>query len=297
LMPDVGLSSLAGALEGAGGDDEDSEDGGAGGASSGGTGGSGDTDDLVEEAEEGAASVADSAVPETVPGLYGNEFEIQIDVSRLPRIEDFSLFVSADGATPDHLSDVKSVAYFVRQKSTSVVNGADLASSPGGLVRREMARAATLFASQNGGLLDSDQRIEPFAPEVVGVQFRYFDGLEFFAEWDSTAREGLPMAVEITIEIAPLAEEYVERPSGAVSLAEEPAHLIYQLLVHLPAAEPTDEETMASEQDEEDAAADEEAAASEESSDSDASGGGASGPSSGASGAGGPSGPGGGGQP
>lgn len=241
LVPSVGLP------EGLGEGGEEEGDDAAGG------GGDADeaADDAEEQAEEGAQSVADSAEPETVPGLYGNEFELQVDVGRLPRIEDFGQFVSADGTTRDHLSDVKTVAYYVRPASHAMTETAAIATAEGGLVRRELARAAALFAYENGGLVAADRDVEPFAPEVTAARFRYFDGTEFVTEWDSTERQGLPLAVEITIEVAPTIADYVDADGADGRAADEPVFLVYQLLVHLPAAEPTDEEATAAEDEEE----------------------------------------------
>ena len=41
-----------------------------------------------------------------------------------------------------------------------------------------------------------------WAPEVVGLRFRYFDGRRWQSSWDSLARKGLPVAVEVNMEVS-----------------------------------------------------------------------------------------------
>ena len=43
-----------------------------------------------------------------------------------------------------------------------------------------------------------------WAPEVVALQFRYFDGAKWRSSWDSLDRKGLPVAVEMTFGVASL---------------------------------------------------------------------------------------------
>lgn len=80
-------------------------------------------------------------------------------------------------------------------------------------------------------------------PEVVQFALRYFDGATWVPEWDSVARQELPLAVEITLQL-----HSVE--SAASALAAPPPHAdpgdaapprlphrpAYRLVVHLPPA-------------------------------------------------------------
>lgn len=43
-----------------------------------------------------------------------------------------------------------------------------------------------------------------WAPEVVSLKFRYFDGSKWRKSWDSLARKGLPVAVEMTLAVVSL---------------------------------------------------------------------------------------------
>ena len=44
------------------------------------------------------------------------------------------------------------------------------------------------------------------APEVVDCRFRYFNGSDWSDSWESLEREGLPVAIEATLKLLPLAE-------------------------------------------------------------------------------------------
>jgi hypothetical protein len=181
-----------------------------------------------------------SSVPRTVPGLYGTRYELQVDVSRLPRFDQLAaLIVAADEPLPDRISDVKTVAYYLLSASSSegVVEEPVLS---GGLARRELDRATTLWAAQQGTLDGTSVSATVLAPEVSALKFRYFDGDNWFDEWDTEQQGGLPAAVEVVIELT--------RPgtnrgtttwwatTGDASSARRSA--TYRLVVFLPAARP-----------------------------------------------------------
>lgn len=55
------------------------------------------------------------------------------------------------------------------------------------------------FAEKNGGssVLDSNQVL--LAPEVVRVEFRFYNGTDIADTWDMTELKSLPVAVEVCI--------------------------------------------------------------------------------------------------
>ena len=174
----------------------------AGGSASAGTGANSST-----SSEASTPTVA--ALP---PGIYGTSTSIEIDISRLPRPDEYVPMEQdvVNGTVADMPSDIKTVAYFVQSKRTDGVRdplatevdiraksiSADGAA--GGLVRRSLDRAITLFAYEQG-TTDSLQRTgELLAPEVVAIEFEYFDGQLWQSEWDSSV-QGLPLVVRITL--------------------------------------------------------------------------------------------------
>ncbi len=214
-------------------------------------------DDVQEKAGDAGIKIEDletstpseSAEPPPVPGLYGNQYELQVDTSRLPRMDQFGGVVSPDGnlSMADRLSEVKTVAYYVTDAPPDEpIFETGAPPLHGGLVRRQRDRAIAAFALERG-LLIGVEDAERIAPEVAAIEFQYCNGTEWFDEWDSVEQGGLPMAVNIAIAVVP-----VRRRNDAEWLAQQLALgstadvgdglLIYRLLVHLPSARPTGDE-------------------------------------------------------
>jgi hypothetical protein len=59
--------------------------------------------------------------------------------------------------------------------------------------------------------VDPDDESVLRVPEVLGVEFRYYDGQGWSDEWNSLRRKSLPMAVEIVLRVKG------EEPAGGVS--------------------------------------------------------------------------------
>ncbi len=204
--------------------------------------------DLFGDAELGLGlttannlDIAGALEPTSQPGLFGNPYELQVDTSRLPRVDQYhQVLIGAEGAEASIPSDVKTVAYFLQFETRDggpVLPGA-AGETTGGLARREWDRAVTAWAAANGGLELTASTGQSLAPEVNRLEFRYFDGLAWLSEWDSLQLGGLPIAVEITIGIDPMYGS--DRDAAeAVRLEWESQDLTdytYRLVVRLPAA-------------------------------------------------------------
>lgn len=216
--------------------------GGAGGGSGGGSAGGGAADMTLPA--EGST--------QPIPGLFAGIDQrglntLQVDVSRLPRLDEFQQLVAVgpDGRTVDHISDVKTISYYIHP-------------TYGGLVRRVRSRAAEQYAQQMGVLDDAGDEAFVIAPEVVDLTYRFFDGTSWYYDWDSDARGGLPMAVEITLAFAPPPDDDdlqnggyggpLAMPASGYGGGAGPTPMrnysldelrVYRLVVHLPASEPT----------------------------------------------------------
>jgi hypothetical protein len=190
-----------------------------------------------------STDIAGSTAPPSVPGLYGNQYEMQVDVSRLPRIDQYEQFLDPNSpAMPDRVSDVKTVAYYL---------GVGPDGLPAGLVRRQLDRAVSKYAQEQGGS-EAAMHEELLAPEVTALEFRYYDGVDWVTEWDSDAQGTLPVAVEIALQFAPIAgtaSTAVPVPVGEPALnslstlQSQPGYPIYRLLVHIPSGKPPGEGT------------------------------------------------------
>ncbi|MEM8666576.1 MAG: prepilin-type N-terminal cleavage/methylation domain-containing protein [Planctomycetota bacterium] len=175
--------------------------------------GSADSGAAMSDTTESLDLQSGVAVLQT-PGLIGNQFQIQLDLSRLPRLEEYVQLLDGSNAEIDDIpSDLKTVAYFVQGEGISGgVQDALLQLSPdaalasnenmGGLVRRSLDRAATTFASMNGNLATLNQTGELLAPEIKGIEFQYWDGITWQIEWSSDEFGELPLAIQVTLYMA-----------------------------------------------------------------------------------------------
>ena len=178
-------------------------------------------------------------MPRALPGLYGTRTELQIDISRLPRLDQYSYDTVPVGESMlfDRLSDVKTVTYFVLDGES----GMTASGQPRrGLVRGELDRVVTAYAAEQGSFEMMANEFEPIAPEVAAVEFEYFDGQEWVDSWDSQEQQGLPMLVRVTLYLYPseLRRGGMDWASPEFAYANSEEFLSYSLLVRLPSSEP-----------------------------------------------------------
>ena len=188
-------------------------------------------------------------------GLYGSSRELRIDVLQIPAFETAPAVTAKeieDAAAPRKLQAPELRTVYYRFQG-SVVDGTG-EDERIGLTRRELdfetpeeldetaaaigpaiAAASPLAASPpaasppaaQGRPATFDQLLEAslvssvtWAPEVTALQFRYFDGSAWQGSWDSLAKRGLPVAVEVTMGISSLEGAAAIR-SAAAAVAEQ----------------------------------------------------------------------------
>ena len=108
-----------------------------------------------------------------------------------------------------------------------------------------MDRAATQWAFDNNDLSRLDATGEVIAPEVVALEFRYFDGEQWQPTWDSEEASGLPMAIEVAIAIE--ADDGDVRPSASTTNSPDTLNdvspvgnvRVYHQVIRIPSAVPT----------------------------------------------------------
>ncbi len=242
---------------GGGSGGESASAGGTGEAAGAGASGSGASGAGASEAGTAEGGSADaSAVTAVVrePGLYGTQYDLTLDVSRLPRADEY---IPAAGALvaatlTDVPGDIKTVTYFVQSPSmTGVGDTMDAFNDPtmvtngltGGLVRRALDRAIMAYAEETGDTTRLLQTGELIAPEVVSLEFAYFDGTQWLYDWDSTT-QSLPWLVQITLGIQSATGEAEGAMNAGVSLgsmtAEQQATAgvqVFELIVAIPGAQ------------------------------------------------------------
>jgi len=236
----------------------------AGGSSAGASGGGAGASAGAASGTAGASAIGgagaggeDASAVTTVarePGLYGNQYELTLDVSRLPRGDEY---IPAAGAMlsatlTDVPGDIKTVTYFVQSPSViGVGDTMDAFNDPtmvtngmtGGLVRRALDRAIIAYAEENGDTTRLLRTGELIAPEVVSLEFAYFDGIQWLYTWDSTT-QSLPWLVQITLGIQSATGEAGGAMDAGVSLStmtsEQQAATgvqVFELIVAIPGAQ------------------------------------------------------------
>ncbi|NND98933.1 MAG: type II secretion system protein [Pirellulaceae bacterium] len=238
LLASTGAAQLGGDVGGGGGGGGTTEDLSAAGI---------DSDIPTETAVEAELpDLTSGAAVLQAPGLIGNQFQIQVDVSRLPRLEEYYAMFDTDNTNiQDVPSDVKTVTYFVQPADSpagvndplDTFNTSDEPTYTGGLVRRELDRAVTRYAASQGNLSQLNQTGEILAPEITGIEFEYWDGITWQMEWSSDDFEELPLAVRISLSMTD-----PQAIVAGLSPGDEYATRIFTHIVRLSMAKPIEEE-------------------------------------------------------
>lgn len=220
------------------------------------------TDDLksaIQDPIPGASAESRTSTPLRRFGLVGSTSELRLDVIQLTPLAGNPTPVSdseqllREPSAP-RVPELRTVYYTFR--SPSFLADATLESPPG-LVRREVD-FETPYASQPDSGLASESAVEPSSseglapepvddsvirvPEVVRLEFRYFDGHGWTGQWNSITRKSLPVAVEVALTLGSVGKP--RRRGGAEGteigneLSTEPASQpegpTYRLVVDLP---------------------------------------------------------------
>lgn len=175
------------------------------------------------------------------PGLIGGQTSIQVDLSRLPRLEEYEAMMDVTiGNLEDVPSDLKTVAYFVQDAGTiggvqdqleSVGDSNQIGTVSRGLVRRSLDRSATVYAATNSGMTTLGQSGDLLAPEVTYISFQYYDGISWLTYWNSDDEGQLPYAVKVKLTMAD------------DSSIEDGATRVFSHIVRLPLARTAEEST------------------------------------------------------
>ncbi len=182
------------------------------------------------------------------PGIIGNQFEMQFDISRLPRLEQWQQPLGDSTVeVADIPSDLKTVTYYV-QPPGAVGGVSDPLQGflpqqsetpgtvPGGLVRRELDRAANKWAVESGGVAGLLATGDLVATEVIAIEFAYFDGMIWQMFWNSDNMQSLPVAIQVKITIGDPAE--IESGDAAAQATTETGVAgarSFTQIIHIPA--------------------------------------------------------------
>jgi len=225
------------------------------------------TDDLnsaIQDPIPGAPAESRTSTPLRRFGLVGSTSELRLDVIQLTPLQGNPTPVSdseqllREPSAP-RVPELRTVYYTFQSPSFSPDA---VPESPPGLVRREVDFETPYASEPDSGLesLESQSADEQSSsdglapepvddsvirvPEVVGLEFRYFDGNGWTGQWNSITRKSLPVAVEVAITLGTVGKP--QRPGRAegseigdelsTELAPRPEGPTYRLVVDLPAS-------------------------------------------------------------
>ena len=158
-----------------------------------------------------------------------------IDISRLPRLDQYNPLVAAADLETQTPSDIKSLAYFVSLNKGGIEEKLDFAESraEGGLYRREIDRSVANYLGDYQLISEADKYTRLVAHEIAEIGFRYFDGEEWQSEWDSAEAGRFPSAIEITI-VIDAERSAVSSQSYSYAGPDEETAELFRYVVHLP---------------------------------------------------------------
>lgn len=177
-------------------------------------------------------------------GMYGDQSTLRLDISRIPRQEEYRAMYDPTkiGVLQDIPSDVKLVSYYCRNTNTETnASTQDIFNNDPtvpGLVRGQLSRAITSYAMNNGNYQAVQGADKLLAPEVIAVEFQYFDGYQWLEYWDSEEFDGLPLAVKIRMTMRPNSPYssggVLDAFYGSTTDSEGRVAVTYQKIVKLP---------------------------------------------------------------
>lgn len=195
-----------------------------------------------QEGDEDAPQFGDLEAEECAscrPTFVGNARMVSVDVSRLPRVDEYNPLIANLPSDRQLPSDVKTVAYFISESQPVVksklklIRPTDYGKS-GGLYRRQIDRAVAAYREETPSDV-VDQYSKLVAPEVAQITMRYFNGEEWQNEWDSEEAGSFPFAIEVVVVIDPQRADPNEENYRFNGYDPETMQL-YRSVIHLPTA-------------------------------------------------------------
>lgn len=183
-------------------------------------------------------------------GMVGDATSLMLFVDRPNRNLAFNAAFNTS-TTPAHSSELKTIGYFVSGMGGSGLHtvvpaqhtiGGVPGDTPGkGLARLEGDQVVISPALQVASVQTLGMYTQILAPEVVSLQFRYFDGMMWQTYWDSSQQQSLgllpllPQAIEITLHLQPVAATTRHAATNAGVVA---ANDTYRMVVAIPVSRP-----------------------------------------------------------
>jgi prepilin-type N-terminal cleavage/methylation domain-containing protein len=233
-----GSGGAAPSRSGTGGSSGGGAAGGSGspgaGGTSGSSGGGGSAGGGPSSGSGGASGLTATDGGGVVSGLFGTTDSLRLTAAAPSRR---AVYVPLGNQVPGmaRACDLLTVGYQLGDASQT------MSAQPSGLARLEGDRVQMDLARQNGDTQSQMAGLRMLAPEVTGLVFTYFDGYQWRSDWDSQALGGLPMAVEVLLDIT--TPPRVSRPGFSASSRQSTTQS-FRLVVALPLAKAIDTSTL-----------------------------------------------------
>lgn len=182
----------------------------------------------------------DTGLTNETVGLFGDSQKLVLHISRprrLPATVSSDSDQAGEEASVDYdASGLRSISWSLSGTSSGNSSGQGNNTGGGGLARLDQDRYLTTTEPTARGSDEGTPEGELLASEVTGLQFRYFDGVEWLDSWDSTTEERLPNAVEVTIEFRSLVQSQADYDVFTHGLASEVDQKPFRFVIALPLA-------------------------------------------------------------
>jgi prepilin-type N-terminal cleavage/methylation domain-containing protein len=152
---------------------------------------------------------SDSASAGGGSGVFGDAQNLVLHINRPAREMVYATSPDEEAGAFGR-SDMATVSYFIADGSAGGLSAAVASQDGGGssvlggvvgLARMEEDRLSTMLAGSTTGANAVPGTAKVIAPEVVAIEFAYWDGLEWLESWDSSVSGTLPSAIGITVSI------------------------------------------------------------------------------------------------
>jgi len=207
------------------------------------------TGSLSTDPSSGSTTIAGETTADDVftgsLGIRGNTTEMWIDLSHVQRDLVFPDLTIVKGG------DLQTVCWFLNSPGSMLGESASATTTSSGFTRvdldginlaRSQGDRSVLRNLNAGGDADSvlPGPVQVVAGEINALTFRYFDGLTWYDEWDSSTTTALPRAIEVTLGFDPPTN--VDGPLLTSSVSAATA--TFRMVIVVPASNPAPPEDL-----------------------------------------------------
>ena len=219
--------------------------------SSGSSSGSSRGSNSADSSNTGGTTTTNTEASSKVLGIFGTATELRID--RAARWRWGRIAQEIDATSPAAADEMPQTVQYVFNSGDTLLASRMAAlgvladpALPGyaGLYRQQSATAAWIYqTSATGVSISTTEQSAPelLAPEVLELEFKYFDGEQVVEQWDSAQQGRLPRGVEIRLVVLeePFELAMIQSPQERAALLRSKENAVeYRLYVRLPNVRP-----------------------------------------------------------